>query len=209
MSHAHEVLGSGGLRAFLDELPHDDGHVTLRLEDGRRFVVPSRLLRPQANGSYRLDIGADELAAGNWGSGIDKIPIGKIAVVEETARINTFAQEKGSVVVHVTSHEEARTIDVPLDEEHVQVKRFAVNRIVDAPVSTRQEGDTTIVPVVEEVLVVQKQLMLREEIHIVRKRTTRHERRQVVLRREEAQVLRADAPPTPSATTAPKQVSTR
>jgi len=194
MSYAHEVLDRDGLRAYLDQSPPGEGNVMLRLEDGRNVAVPSHRLQPQANGSYRLDISADELTGASDSSHLGNVPIGKIEVVEESVRVGKRVRETGSLVVHVTPHEEARTIDVPLNDERVEVKRFAVNRIVDGLVQTRQEGDTTIVPVVEEVLVVQKKLMVREEIHIIRKRTARRERRQVVLRREEARVLRGEPP---------------
>jgi stress response protein YsnF len=48
------------------------------------------------------------------------------------------------------------------------------------------------VPVLEEVLVVEKRLMLREEVRITRCRTVRHHVEHVTLRTEEARVLRAD-----------------
>jgi Domain of unknown function (DUF2382) len=46
------------------------------------------------------------------------------------------------------------------------VRHVPVERILDEPAVPRQEGDTMIYPVMEEVLVVQKKLMLREEIHV-------------------------------------------
>lgn len=57
----------------------------------------------------------------------------------------------------------------------------------------RFEGDTTIVPVVEEVAVVQKRLVLREEIRITKRRRERRERMQVPLRRERAEVTRTSS----------------
>jgi stress response protein YsnF len=49
-------------------------------------------------------------------------------------------------------------------------------------------------PVYEEVLVVEKRLMLKEEIHFVRKSVERHERQSISLRKEEVRVLRSNAP---------------
>ena len=69
-----------------------------------------------------------------------------------------------------------------------------MSREVDTPGSIRQEGDVTIVPIYEEVLVVKKQLMLKEEIRITRQRTREQVMREVELRREEARVLRSDGP---------------
>ncbi len=54
--------------------------------------------------------------------------------------------------------------------EEYNIERVAVGKIVtDTPVQ-RQEGDTLILPVTEEVLVTEKRLLLREEIRITRRR---------------------------------------
>ena len=66
-----------------------------------------------------------------------------------------------------------------------------MDRVVEAPTEIRQEGETTIIPVFEERLVMQKQLVLKEEIYITRRRTEREHEEHVVLRREEVDVQRA------------------
>ena len=66
----------------------------------------------------------------------------------------------------------------------------ALDRWVDAPVPVRHDGDTTIVTLVEEVVVVEKRLRATEEIRITKRRSVRHEPQQVTLRREEAVVER-------------------
>lgn len=58
----------------------------------------------------------------------------------------------------------------PLFREDCDVQRVEVKRIIDKPAEIRQEGDTLIIPLMEEVLVVEKRLMLREELHIKRRR---------------------------------------
>ena len=63
-----------------------------------------------------------------------------------------------------------------------------------------------IVPVYEEVLVIQKRLRVKEEIHLRRKSSVRHERHEATLRTEEAEVLRADAQP--GARPQPKRAAT-
>jgi stress response protein YsnF len=75
------------------------------------------------------------------------------------------------------------------------VERVEVNRFVDAPEAVRQEGDVTIVPVMEEVAVVQKRLRVKHELRLTRRRKTHEQTERVVLRNEEAQVLRSDVPP--------------
>ena len=50
---------------------------------------------------------------------------------------------------------------------------MSIKRIVDQPAEIRQDGDTLIIPLMEEVLVVEKRLMLREELHIKRRRESK------------------------------------
>jgi stress response protein YsnF len=54
----------------------------------------------------------------------------------------------------------------------------------------REDNGTTIIPVMEEVLVVEKRWMLREEIHIRRRRIETHQPQHITLRSEEVQVER-------------------
>jgi stress response protein YsnF len=79
-----------------------------------------------------------------------------------------------------------------LIDEQVEVERVAVDRAVDSPVPVRHVGDTIIVPVLQEVLVVEKQLRLVEELHIRKKRSERRQPQTVTLRKEEATVERLD-----------------
>jgi uncharacterized protein (TIGR02271 family) len=118
-----------------------------------------------------------------------------IAVVREDVQIDKHVRETGRVVVHVEPHVKQQVIDVPLIEQDVQVERVPVNRQVDAPASPRQEGDVTIVPVYEEILVVEKRLVLKEEIRITRRQSTRHEFREVATRSEEVHVVRSESSP--------------
>lgn len=57
-----------------------------------------------------------------------------------------------------------------LMREDCEVKRVPVRKLIDQPAEPRQEGDTLIFPLMEEVLVIEKRLMLREELHITRRR---------------------------------------
>ena len=78
-------------------------------------------------------------------------------------------------------------------EETVSVERVPINREVAEPPPVRQEGDTTIVPILEEVLVVEKRLVLREEVRITKRRREISERHRVTLRREQAEIERLPA----------------
>ena len=65
-----------------------------------------------------------------------------------------------------------------------------MDRIVDEAPETRTEGGVTIVPVLEEVLFVEKRLVLKEELHIRRQATTETVEVPVTLRRQRAIVER-------------------
>jgi stress response protein YsnF len=94
------------------------------------------------------------------------------------------------VHVHTTSHDEL--VDEDLTHENVEIERIAINRPVDAIPPVREEGDLTVIPVVEEVLVVERRLVLKEEIHLRRVRTTTRHRETVTLRDEQVVIERSE-----------------
>lgn len=73
----------------------------------------------------------------------------------------------------------------PLFVEDVTVDRTPVNRLLDGPAETRQEGDVTIIPVTEEVFTVQKRLLLKEEIRITRRRRPAGDGKRIIVGDEE------------------------
>lgn len=115
----------------------------------------------------------------------------RIPLVEEQAQIGKQRVETGQVHVRKQVVEHAQEVDVLLDREDVEVERVVVNRAVDRIESPRQEGDVMIVPVHAEV--VTTQLVVTEELHIRKRRSTVRERGEILLRREELDVTRRDA----------------
>jgi len=121
-----------------------------------------------------------------------------IPVVAEEAVVQKRQRTTGSVTIHKSVHERTEVVDPALQADEVTVERIAVNRIVEAPVPVRQEGDTTIIPLLEEVLVVEKRLMLREEGRITRVHKEIHDPKEVLLREEQVEIVRT---PSTNATT--------
>jgi len=72
----------------------------------------------------------------------------------------------------------------------VQVRWIDIGREVESVPEVRTEGDTLIIPLFEEVLVVEKRLVLRQEIHLTRRMVSEPFEQEVVLRRTEAEVER-------------------
>jgi uncharacterized protein (TIGR02271 family) len=148
------------------------------------------MLHPQSDGSLYVPLTAAELSAASATRVEDQAVI---PIVEEQLRVGRREVETGRVVVHVTPGVREETVDMPLAQEHVEIERVEVNQFVPGPVPVRQEGEVTVVPVLEEVLVVEKRLMLREEVRITRRRQTRRHVEHVTLRTEDARVLRSDS----------------
>jgi uncharacterized protein (TIGR02271 family) len=113
-----------------------------------------------------------------------------VPVAEEALSVGKRVIETGGVRINKTVHERQETVDIALTEDHVEVERVPINRVVEGPVEVRREGETLIIPLYEEVFVVEKRLMLKEELHIRMRREEVHKPQQVTLRREEVSIER-------------------
>ena len=116
-----------------------------------------------------------------------------IPLVKERAVVLKRKKLTGGLRVRTVVRESEEVIDQPLTTDEIEVERVPVDRWVEAPVPIRQEGETTIITLLEEVVVVEKRLRAIEEVRITRRRTTRQAAQHVTLRREEAVVERLDA----------------
>jgi uncharacterized protein (TIGR02271 family) len=90
----------------------------------------------------------------------------------------------GDVVVHKRVQEVPYEETLDLVRDEVSVEHVPVNREIDEAPDPHYEGETLIVPVIEEVLVTEKRLVLREEIRITRSRQTEQTTVRDILRRE-------------------------
>jgi uncharacterized protein (TIGR02271 family) len=129
--------------------------------------------------------GSDEVAA--------------IPLVEERLSVTKRQVESARVRVHVTVEERQETVTEQLLRDELQIERVPKNvRVTEAP-RVRLEGNTSIVPVVEEVVVVEKALVLVEEIHICRRSVAETAEIPVSLRTERASIDREPADKSPEA----------
>ena len=111
----------------------------------------------------------------------------------EQLDVSRLTRETGRVKISTVTKFREQTVDEMLAEEHAHVERVAVGTIIDAMPDIRQEGEVTIIPVVEEVLVVERRLFLKQEIRVTRVRTTLRHQETVVLRKQEALVQRTQS----------------
>jgi len=89
-----------------------------------------------------------------------------IPLVEETLLLGKRQVETGRVRVSLTTEVVEEVLRDTLHSRRAEVERRPVGQTVTEAPAVRQEGDVIIIPVVEEVLVVEKRLVLREEIHL-------------------------------------------
>lgn len=120
-----------------------------------------------------------------------------LQIVEETATLEKRDVVTGRVRVSTRTDTTEELVSAALERRDVEVTRVLVNRDVDAIPAVRTEGDLTIIPVVEEILVVEKRLVLREEIHLRQVTTTQSVEMPVTLRQQHAVVERDDVPAYP------------
>ena len=116
-----------------------------------------------------------------------------IPIVEEQAVILKRKTLTEGVRVRTVVHEDEAVIDEPIAIETIKVERVPLDRWVEGPVPVRQEGDTTIVTLLEEVVVVEKRLRATEEVRITKRRGVETSSQSVTLRREEAVIERVSA----------------
>ena len=112
--------------------------------------------------------------------------------------------KKATVQVALVTGTREQLIDEELTHVRVEIERFSIDQTVEAVPPIRQEGDITIIPVVEEVVIVERRLVLKEEVRVRRVSTKEQHQETVVLRQQEAVVTREG----PGRTVSPNSSST-
>lgn len=117
-----------------------------------------------------------------------------IPVVQETVEFDRRMVDTGRGVrieKRVTEREEE--VDPPLMHEELTIERIPIDRIVSGPEPKQHyEGETLVIPVLEEVMVLEKRLRLKEEVRITRRQRQVHLPQRVSLKSEEVSVERFD-----------------
>jgi uncharacterized protein (TIGR02271 family) len=136
----------------------------------------------------------------------EELPPGEtvIPLAEETVAISKREVETGQVRVALTTDVEQMVVRETLRGRRVEVERVAVGRTLaegEAPPQTREEGDTLVIPVVEETALVVKRLVLREEVRLRFLPIEAPFEQEVAVRRQRATVSRvpSSADPEPDA----------
>jgi uncharacterized protein (TIGR02271 family) len=117
--------------------------------------------------------------------------VAAIPLAEERVSVTKREVETGRLRIQVSVEERQDAVPVELSHDEVEVERVPVNKAVSQLPSVRLEGSTTIIPVVEEVVVVEKRLILVEEIHVRRKSVAETREIPVMLRSEQVRIDRS------------------
>lgn len=113
----------------------------------------------------------------------EQVEIDKVEAVTDRLRVSTHVDER------------AVLIEDTVKRGDLTIERVAVDRAVTEAPEPRQEGDTLIVSLVEERLVVEKRLFVVEELRITRTSTTEHVAIPQTVRTMRATVEHANQPP--------------
>jgi uncharacterized protein (TIGR02271 family) len=169
-------------------LPNNAGQVVVQLESGQQLLVPTDMLVQQPDGNYYLLLRLAELEPYSREHGRHQNEPMVMPVLVEELEVQKRLVETGKVRITKVVHERETLVDEPLFHDEVAITRVPVQRVVEGPVPVREENGTTIISIVEEVLVVEKRLMLQEEIHIRTQRIETHQPQHITLRSEEVRV---------------------
>jgi uncharacterized protein (TIGR02271 family) len=109
-----------------------------------------------------------------------------LPIIEEVVSVQKHWVDKGGYRLSKQVETLEQTVDEVLRTSDVRIERVAIGRTLpegEVP-GVRQEGDTLVVPVIEEILVTEKRLVLREEIRVTRVEGTVRSPQTVSLRKE-------------------------
>ncbi len=181
--------------------PQEDGslYLPVRLEDIKRHhaynyhethaeqQTDHSLFANGRSASFSASVAPQDVVDRNPGCGAQQ----EVALGSEEALASSVTREElhaGKVVVKKSVHEHKEFIDEPVFEERAEIERITINRVIEAPVPVRHEGNVTIIPVIEEVLEIRKKLILKEEIRVTRRRTQHHDPQEFTLHGEDAHI---------------------
>jgi uncharacterized protein (TIGR02271 family) len=116
-----------------------------------------------------------------------------IPILEEQLKVSKKLIETAHVRLSKTINESIESLEIPLKEDEIVVNRVPKNELLEVlPPASRYEGDVMIIPVLKEVAVIEKRIMLVEEIHVSKRQNERTETTKVTLRKEEVKVTRTE-----------------
>lgn len=166
----------------------EGGRLVVAFATGEHVTVPAEALVPQADGTHRLVHGGHNSTDAAAGERQVVIP-----VIAEELTVETHRVARGRVRVHKRVETRDEVVETPVVHEEIVIDRVPIDRFVDDDrPEVREEDGVLVIPVLEEVLVVEKRLRLREEVRVSTRRTSTTASQTVTLRREVVDVSREE-----------------
>ena len=195
-ARAVTVTGPNALRGRIDTtmwpLDGSQPEVVVQLDDGWQVRVRLEALHPQEDGRYTLRFDpAEQEARQGTGSHVSGRPLA-VPIMAEALGIDKRRVETGRVRISKGVHGREKVVDQPLLSEEVSIERVPIYRFVDKAIPIPYEGDTMIIVLLEAVAVVEKRLMLKEELRITTLQAEARRPIRATLRHEEAIVEHLD-----------------
>jgi len=118
-----------------------------------------------------------------------------LPIVQEEAQFSKRTVETGRVSLRTVVDRHEETLQETLTRTDVDVSRVAIGRFVDLAPSVEERDGVTVVPIVEERLIVEKRLFLVEEVHLVRRTMLEPVSQTITLRSTRAVIERENLQP--------------
>lgn len=193
------VVDTNGTRATIQSIDQENDKTiaVLSLEDGTLFETDLAQVERHRNEFFLpalFSTNNNQLRAANVHQARENKDL-RIPLQKEEIHVHKKTVDTGKGVrisKHVTEHEEI--VNLPRLEEILTIEHVQKGQILaeGARPQARQEGDVYIIPVFEEVYVVEKKIRLKEEIHVIKKHKETNEQQAVQLKSEEIAIERFD-----------------
>lgn len=166
--------------SILGDLNTAEAHTELCFSDGRIVRLPTAMLRAESAAPFAEETRPHEEDAM------------LLSLNEEQLEVTKRTVDTGKVLLEKTVEAYDVTFDEPLSVASWKIERVALGHVVEIPPPVREEALTTIYPVLEERMVLTKQLILVEEIRVTRATSERRDPQTFTLRREHLDIQRKD-----------------
>lgn len=201
------ISGADGQMATVEEIVRDtdsdqEPYLVVRdMSSGELMQVPFNGVErdPEVEKQYRVRADQAERPASSAkvtsvkaGGGLTDDGRLLVPLHEEELVATTREVELGAVRLLKRVETVPVEIDIPVERDQVSIERITKDEYVDVAPEVRYEGDTMIVPVIEEILVTAKRFLLREEVRITRTRIAESVHVSESVRRERLDVEEID-----------------
>lgn len=164
----------------------DQSYVLARLDDNQLINVPIQLLEVQNSQRYYLPRRFRDFQETTTTQSSEKV----FPVIEEKPLISKKKVDTAEIKIKKQVSQREEVVEQSLAREEINIDRIPKNDVFERPAQMRVEGDCTYIPVQEEILVVEKRYLVREEICIKKIRTEHNEKVIVKLKKEDLNIER-------------------